>query len=183
MSRLGKKPIEVPTSVKFTIEGNTFSATGPKGTLSYTLPEGYSINQEGQNLTIVTESNDKNASAFWGLARAMVNNIVVGVSVGFKKELEIQGVGYSAAMQGKDKLALRLGFSHPVEYQMPQGVTCEVPADSRGTVIILTGADKQLVGQVAATIRSYRKPDPYLGKGVRYRGEQITLKEGKSVGK
>lgn len=183
MSRLGKMPIEVPSAVKVSIQGRMFSATGPKGTLSYTLPEGFTISQEGQQVTIVANNDDKSSFAFWGLARAMVSNIVVGVSVGFKKELEVQGVGYVASMQGKDKLSLRIGYSHPVEFKVPQGVTCEVPSDSKGTLIVLTGADKQQVGQFAATIRSSRKPDPYLGKGIRYRGEQISLKEGKSVGK
>ena len=109
--------------------------------------------------------------------------MVLGTTAGYRKELEIQGVGYQATLQGKTKLVLRLGYSHPVEYAIPAGIVCEIPADSKGTLIFISGIDKQLVGQVAATIRSFKEPDLYLGKGVRYRGEQITLKEGKTVGK
>jgi large subunit ribosomal protein L6 len=182
MSRLGKKPIAVPGTVKVAIADQKVTVTGPKGTLSYTVPEGVAIKQDKDQLELKQITTAREGSALWGLARAMVNNMVTGVTTGFKKELEIQGVGYQGSMQGKTKLVLRLGYSHPVEFTVPQGITCEIPADSKGTIIIITGIDKQLVGQAAATIRSFREPDAYLGKGIRTRGEQITLKEGKSVG-
>ena len=180
MSRLGKKPIEIPGTVKVSVAGQVVTVAGPKGSLSYTMPEGIAVSQEG---TLLKVQGTDEKSALWGLARASLNNMVVGVTAGYRKELEIQGVGYQATLQGKTKLVLRLGYSHPVEYAIPAGIVCEIPADSKGTLIFISGIDKQLVGQVAATIRSFKEPDLYLGKGVRYRGEQITLKEGKTVGK
>jgi large subunit ribosomal protein L6 len=181
MSRLGKKPIDIPNGVKVDIKDRDVKVTGPKGTLECTVPDAVTVKVDGAQVVVELVSTERNGSAMWGLARAMVNNMVVGVSDGFKKELVIKGVGYQAAMSG-NMLTLRLGYSHPVEYTLPAGITCDVPKDSKGTLITISGIDKQAVGQAAATIRSFRKPDAYLGKGIRYSDEQLTLKEGKSVG-
>ena len=175
MSRTGKKPVAPVSGVAVTINGRTVSAKGPKGELSIELMD--VVNAEnGADGIVITPANDtREARAAWGTTRALIQNMVTGVSAGFEKRLAIQGVGYRAAMQGKD-VKLSLGFSHEVIYQAPQGITLAVPAP---TEIVITGIDKQQVGQVAANIRSWRKPEPYKGKGVRYLGEQVFRKEGK----
>jgi large subunit ribosomal protein L6 len=175
MSRTGKKPVAPVSGVTVTINGRTVSAKGPKGELSIELMD--VVNAEnGADGVVISPANDtREARAAWGTTRALIQNMVTGVSAGFEKRLAIQGVGYRAAMQGKD-VKLSLGFSHEVVYQAPQGITLAVPAP---TEIVITGIDKQQVGQVAANIRSWRKPEPYKGKGVRYLGEQVFRKEGK----
>lgn len=175
MSRTGKKPVAPVSGVTVTINGRTVTAKGPKGELSIDLMDVISVEQGDDGLVVTPTNDTKFARAAWGTTRALLQNIVTGVSTGFEKRLAIQGVGYRAAMQGKD-IKLSLGFSHEVIYQAPAGVTLAVPAP---TEIIITGADKQQVGQVAANIRAWRKPEPYKGKGVRYLGEQVFRKEGK----
>lgn len=175
MSRTGKKPVAPVSGVTVTINGRTVSAKGPKGELSIELMD--VVNAEnGTDGVVISPANDtREARAAWGTTRALIQNMVTGVSAGFEKRLAIQGVGYRAAMQGKD-VKLSLGFSHEVVYQAPQGITLAVPAP---TEIVVTGIDKQQVGQVAADIRAWRKPEPYKGKGVRYAGEFVFRKEGK----
>ena len=175
MSRTGKKPVAPVSGVTVTINGRTVTAKGPKGELSIDLMDVISVEQTDDGLVVTPTNDTKFARAAWGTTRALLQNIVTGVSAGFEKRLAIQGVGYRAALQGKD-VKLSLGFSHEVIYQAPAGITLAVPAP---TEIVITGADKQQVGQVAANIRSWRKPEPYKGKGVRYLGEQVFRKEGK----
>jgi len=175
MSRTGKKPVAPVSGVNVTINGRTVTAKGPKGELSIDLVDVVRVEQTEEGLVVSPTSDSRFARAAWGTTRALLQNIVTGVSAGFEKKLAIQGVGYRAAMQGKD-IKLSLGFSHEVIYQAPAGITLAVPAP---TEIVVTGADKQQVGQVAANIRAWRKPEPYKGKGVRYQGEQVFRKEGK----
>ncbi|HEV7345420.1 MAG TPA: 50S ribosomal protein L6 [Devosia sp.] len=175
MSRTGKLPVAPVSGVTVTINGRTVTAKGPKGELSIDLMESVKVEQTPEGLVVAPTNETKFARAAWGTTRALLQNIVTGVSAGFEKKLAIQGVGYRAAMQGKD-IKLSLGFSHEVIYQAPQGITLAVPAP---TEIVVSGADKQQVGQVAANIRAWRKPEPYKGKGVRYQGEQVFRKEGK----
>jgi len=175
MSRTGKKPVAPVSGVTVAINGRTVSAKGPKGELSLQLMDIVTVEQ-GEDGIVVSPANDsRDARAAWGTTRALIQNIVTGVSAGFEKKLAIQGVGYRAAMQGKD-VKLSLGFSHEVVYQAPQGITLAVPAP---TEIVVSGIDKQQVGQVAAEIRGWRPPEPYKGKGVRYADEQVFRKEGK----
>ncbi|WP_108459104.1 50S ribosomal protein L6 [Devosia naphthalenivorans] len=175
MSRTGKKPVAPVSGVTVTIDGRTVSAKGPKGEQSIKLMDVVNV-ENGTDGVVVSPANDtREARAAWGTTRALIQNLVTGVSAGFEKKLAIQGVGYRAAMQGKD-VKLSLGFSHEVVYQAPQGITLAVPAP---TEIVVTGIDKQQVGQVAADIRAWRKPEPYKGKGVRYAGEFVFRKEGK----
>ena len=178
MSRIGKKAIELPAkvSVKFANDG-AVAVEGPKGKLSWTLPREIKGNVEGTKLTFARSSEARSVRALHGLARALVNNMVVGVSAGFKKDLEIQGVGFKAALQGK-VLKLNLGFSHDILFPIPEGIKITV-ADN--TKISVEGIDRQVVGQVAADIRAYYPPEPYKGKGDRYAGEHVTRKEGKTV--
>ena len=175
MSRTGKKPVPPVSGVTVTINGRTVTAKGAKGELSIDLMDVINVEQTDDGLVVTPTNDTKFARAAWGTTRALLQNIVTGVSAGFEKRLAIQGVGYRAAMQGKD-IKLSLGFSHEVIYQAPAGITLAVPAP---TEIVITGADKQQVGQVAANIRAWRKPEPYKGKGVRYLGEQVFRKEGK----
>jgi large subunit ribosomal protein L6 len=175
MSRTGKKPVAPVSGVTVTINGRTVSAKGPKGELSIELMDVVNAENGDDGVTVTPANDTREARAAWGTTRALIQNMVTGVSAGFEKRLAIQGVGYRAAMQGKD-VKLSLGFSHEVIYQAPQGITLAVPAP---TEIVITGIDKQQVGQVAANIRSWRKPEPYKGKGVRYLGEQVFRKEGK----
>ncbi len=177
MSRIGKKPIAIPAGVKVTVADGTVTVEG-KGKLSLPLPPLVSVAVEGSEVIVSRQDEERASSAMQGLARSLINNMVIGVSAGFKKELQIVGVGYRAQMSGS-KLVLNLGYSHPIEYVVPEGVKVTVADNVKITV---EGADKQLVGQAAATIRRFRKPEPYKGKGIRYVDEQITLKEGKSVG-
>ncbi|MBR2723066.1 MAG: 50S ribosomal protein L6 [Lentisphaeria bacterium] len=177
MSRIGKKPIPVPSGVKVTINGASVVVEG-KAKLSWELPELVKAEVVGNEVIVSRDDDSRRSSAMQGLARSLINNMVVGVSQGFKKELAVIGVGYKVQVTGK-KLVLNLGYSHAIEYDIPAGLTITV---AEGNKIIVEGADKQMVGQAAATIRSYRKPEPYKGKGIRYVDEQITLKEGKTVG-
>jgi large subunit ribosomal protein L6 len=175
MSRIGKKPVPVPAGVTATVEGQKVTAKGPKGELFFVVGDDVVVKLD-ENTVAVTPANDsKNARAKWGMSRTMVENIFKGVKDGYEKKLEISGVGYRAALQGRN-LQLQLGFSHDVVYQPPEGITIVVPKPTEITVI---GIDKQVVGQVAAEIREYRGPEPYKGKGVKYAGERIVRKEGK----
>ena len=175
MSRIGKNPITVPAAVTLTQNGQHVTVKGPKGELSFTLPSAVTGSLKDGQFTIAAVEGVKNASAMWGMARTMVSNLIEGVTNGFKKELELRGVGYRAQAQGS-KLTMQLGYSHDVVYQLPEGITIAAP---KPTQLIVEGIDKQKVGQVAAEIRSFRKPEPYKGKGVRYVGEYVRQKEGK----
>jgi large subunit ribosomal protein L6 len=175
MSRIGKKPVEMPAGVSATTEGRTLSVKGPKGTLSMQMLDGISYDI-GEGVISVTPANEtKRARSFWGMHRTLVQNLVTGVTEGFTKTLEITGVGYRAAMQGKN-LRLQLGFSHDVNIAVPEGIDIKTPD---ATTVEISGIDRQKVGQMAAEIRRWRKPEPYKGKGIKYRGEYIFRKEGK----
>jgi large subunit ribosomal protein L6 len=175
MSRIGKKPVELVKGVSASISGQTVEVKGPKGTRSFTATDDVTITMDEGAIKVTPRGTSKRARQQWGMARSMVENLVVGVSAGFKKELEIQGVGYRAAMTG-NVLKLSLGYSHEVNFEVPNGVTVTAP---KQTEIVVEGIDQQLVGQVAANIREWRKPEPYKGKGIRYKGEFIFRKEGK----
>jgi large subunit ribosomal protein L6 len=175
MSRTGKKPVAPVQGVTVTIDGSTVKAKGPKGELGIVLMDLVTAEQTSDGVVVKPVDDSTAARAAWGTMRALIQNLVTGVSAGFEKKLSIQGVGYRAALQGKD-LKLSLGFSHEVVYVTPAGITLAVPTP---TEVVITGADKQQVGQVAANIRGYRKPEPYKGKGVRYVGEYVARKEGK----
>ena len=178
MSRIGKKPIPVPAGVDVTIDGSRVAVKGPKGALELKAPEDIVVAREGDEVLVSRPDDERRHRALHGLTRSLVSNMVVGVSEGFTRDLEIVGVGYRAVAQGPDRLELQLGFSHPVPVQAPDGVTFDVPAPNRITV---KGIDKQLVGQVAADIRKLRKPEPYKGKGIRYADERVLRKAGKSA--
>ena len=177
MSRIGRNPITVPSSVTVSVSGSTVSVKGPNGSMVRSLPGGLTVTQEGDTLTVVRPNDERDARSLHGLTRTLISNMVVGVTEGWSKELEIIGVGYRAAAKGPNSLELALGFSHPVVFDAPAGITFDVPAPTR---IIVKGADKEVVGQVAASIRKIRKPEPYKGKGVRYLGEKVLLKAGKA---
>jgi large subunit ribosomal protein L6 len=178
MSRIGKSPIPVPSDVDVTVADRSVTVKGPKGTLARRLPPDISVRQDGDQLVVERPDDEREHRALHGLTRSLVNNMVVGVTDGFSKDLEIVGVGYRAIAQGPSRLELALGFSHPVVVEAPEGVTFEVPAPTRITV---RGIDKEIVGQVAANIRKVRKPEPYKGKGVRYAGEVVRRKAGKAA--
>ena len=178
MSRIGRNPITVPSSVTVSVASGVVTVKGPNGTMSRTVPEGISLSQEGDVLTVDRANEETKSKALHGLTRTLVSNMVVGVTDGWTKELEIIGVGYRAAAGGPGVLDLALGFSHPVKFEAPEGITFEVPAPTR---VIIKGADKEVVGQVAASIRKIRKPEPYKGKGVRYLGERVARKAGKAA--
>jgi large subunit ribosomal protein L6 len=177
MSRIGKAPIAVPGAVTVTLDERVVTVKGPKGALSRELPGAITVRQEGDTLLVERPDDARENRSLHGLTRTLVSNMVVGVTDGFKKELEIVGVGYRAEAQGPSTIKLALGFSHPVVVEAPTGVTFEVPAPTR---IVVLGIDKESVGQVAANIRSIRKPEPYKGKGVKYAGEKILRKAGKA---
>ena len=177
MSRIGKSPIPVPSGVDVTIAGAHITVKGPKGTLERDIPGAITVRQDGEELLVERPNDERQNRALHGLVRSLVNNMVVGVHEEFIKELEIIGVGYRAAAQGTSKLDLALGFSHPVSVDAPEGISFETPAPNR---IIVKGIDKEIVGQVAANIRKIRKPEPYKGKGVRYLGEFVAKKAGKT---
>lgn len=178
MSRIGKTPITLPDKVKVTVaDGNQVTVQGPKGKLNWELPKDISLTVEGTKLTVERGNENREVRALHGLARALVNNMVTGVSAGFRKDLEIQGVGFRAAVKG-DKLDLSIGYSHPVLFPIPKEIKVAV---TDNTKISIEGIDRQLVGQVAADIRAYYPPEPYKGKGIRYAGEQVRRKEGKTV--
>ena len=176
MSRIGNNPIPLPDGVEVDIRGASVSVKGPKGTLERTFDEGISIEQDDGVVTVARVNDEPKMRALHGLSRALLNNMVVGVNEGYRKELEAVGVGYRANLQGS-KLQLQVGFSHPVVMEAPDGVTFEVPEPTR---IIVSGIDKQLVGQVAADVRRVRPPEPYKGKGIRYVGEYVRRKAGKA---
>ena len=177
MSRIGKKPISVPAGVTASVEGQTVKAKGPKGELSYLVNDEVLVKMEEDAVVVTPADQSQDARSKWGMSRTNIENIMLGVTNGFERRLEINGVGYRAAMQGKD-LNLTLGFSHPVVYNPPEGVSLETPSQ---TEIIVSGADKQKVGQAAAEIRAYRPPEPYKGKGIRYVGEVVRIKAGKKA--
>ncbi|NLU53641.1 MAG: 50S ribosomal protein L6 [Clostridiaceae bacterium] len=179
MSRIGRMPVEIPAGVEVKLNGNSLTVKGPKGTLSADFHKNMKITQEGNTIVVTRPNDDKLNRSLHGLTRALIANMVTGVTKGFEKTLEIVGVGYRAQKQGK-KLILNLGYSHPVEMEEPAGITIEVPQQDR---IIVKGADKQLVGEVAAKIREKRPPEPYKGKGIKYAGEVIIRKEGKAGAK
>ena len=177
MSRIGKAPVNVPSGVEVSVADRTITVKGPKGTLSREIPGEIEVSVDGGVLTCTRPNDERRNRAQHGLTRSLVNNMVLGVTEGFKKNLEIVGVGYRAEAQGPSALRLNLGFSHPVNVNAPEGITFEVPVP---TQIVVNGIDKEVVGQVAADIRSIRKPEPYKGKGVRYAGERILRKAGKA---
>lgn len=175
MSRVAKKPVSIPSGVDINVSGQVVTVKGPKGALEHRVHELVALNQEDNALTFVAADQSQEANALAGTTRALLNNMVTGVTAGFERKLELVGVGYRAQAQGK-VLNLTLGFSHPVNYQVPEGVSVETPSQ---TEIVVKGADKQQVGQVAAEIRAYRPPEPYKGKGVKYADETIMRKEAK----
>ncbi len=178
MSRIGKQPITVPSGVEVTIDDRHVVVKGPKGTLEHDLPETITVARDGDDLVVTRPDDECENRSLHGLTRSLVANMVTGVSQGFTRDLEIVGVGYRCIAQGPTKLELQLGFSHPVVVDAPDGISFDVPAPTRITV---AGADKQLVGQVAADIRKIRKPEPYKGKGIRYSDERVLRKAGKSA--
>ena len=175
MSRIGKKPVVIPSGVTANIEGNTLSVKGPKGTLTMGLSDLIDYKVEGDEISVMPANDTKQARAYWGMQRTLVSNLVEGVTEGFSKTLEISGVGYRAQAQGKS-LKLQLGYSHDVDLAVPEGLDVKTPDQ---TTVIVSGIDKQAVGQFAAEIRRWRKPEPYKGKGIKYQGEYIFRKEGK----
>ncbi|NCP11518.1 MAG: 50S ribosomal protein L6 [Sphingomonadales bacterium] len=175
MSRIGKKPVAVPAGVTATIASGELSVKGPKGTLSMPLADDVEYKVEGDSIAVTPANKSRRARDFWGMQRTLVQNLVTGVTDGFTKVLEINGVGYRANAQGKN-LKLQLGYSHDVDFAIPEGIEIKTPDN---TTIEISGNDKQQVGQVAAEIRRWRKPEPYKGKGIKYRGEYIFRKEGK----
>ena len=178
MSRIGKKPIAVPAGVKVAIAQDQVTVEGKGGKLTTALPPYVGVEMQDDKIVVSQTSDVRAANAMHGLARSLINNMVIGVTEGFKKELAIVGVGYKAALQGK-VLNLSLGYSHPINFQIPEGIKITVTPENK---IIVEGCDKQLVGETAAQIRRFRSPEPYKGKGIRYVDERIVLKEGKSVG-
>ncbi len=178
MSRIGIKPIEIKEGIEITIDDkNVVTVKGPKGTLSEAIPKEIKIEKEESTLVVKRPTNNKKHKSLHGLSRSLINNMVIGVTEGYEKKLELNGVGYRATMQGK-KLVLNLGFSHPIEMEQPEGIELDVPSQ---TAIIVKGANKQQVGNFAAKIRELRKPEPYKGKGIKYSDEYIRRKEGKTA--
>jgi large subunit ribosomal protein L6 len=175
MSRIGKKPVQVPAGITATVDGQKVTAKGPKGELFFVANDDISVKLDGNSIVVKPVNETKEARSKWGMSRTMIENILKGVKDGYEKKLEINGVGYRASLQGTT-LQLALGFSHDVIYQLPQGITIAVP---KPTEIVVSGINKQQVGQVAAEIREYRGPEPYKGKGVKYAEERIVRKEGK----
>jgi len=176
MSRIGKKPIEIPQGIEVNLENTLLTARGPLGTLTYTIPSGISLDIQDKQILVKRATDQKRHRALHGLVRSLVNNMVVGVSTGFTKTLEIVGIGYRAKMEG-NVLNIAVGYSHPVNFPVPEGISIQVEGQNR---IIVKGRDKQRVGQVAANIRSIRKPEPYKGKGIRYSNEVVRTKVGKT---
>lgn len=175
MSRIGKRPVSVPAGVTANVEGQLVKVKGSKGELSFLVPDDVSVAMEDGSIAVQPRSQSKRARSLWGTSRARINNLVIGTTAGYEKRLEINGVGYRAALAGK-VLKLSLGYSHDIDYAIPDGISITVP---KPTEIIIAGIDKQVVGQIAAEIRDYRGPEPYKGKGVKYAGEFIFRKEGK----
>lgn len=178
MSRIGKKPVVVPSGVDVKFESELVRVKGPQGELSMSIPPAMIIKQDGSEISVTRPNDERQNRAMHGLTRSLLQNMVDGVTKGFTKELEIIGVGYRAQAKGPKALELALGFSHPVKVEAPEGISFDVPSPTR---IIVKGIDKELVGQVAANIRAFRKPEPYKGKGVRYLGEYVARKAGKAA--
>jgi large subunit ribosomal protein L6 len=179
MSRIGKKPIVLPANVKVTRKNTEIVVEGPKGKLSIRLPGEIDVTQEGGSIILKKVLDNRRGRSLFGLTRTLVNNMVTGVSDGFQKNLEISGVGYRAELTGSDLLKLHIGYSTPLEYRLPKGISVKI---EKQTNVTLTGIDKELVGRVAAEIRSLKKPEPYKGKGIKYAGEKVRRKVGKSAG-
>lgn len=177
MSRIGRSPVPVASGVEVNINGSTVEVKGAKGTLSHEVPEGISVALDGETVVVSRASDERDQRALHGLTRALINNMVVGVSEGYRKDLEIVGVGYRCQAKGSNALEFQLGFSHPVNLEAPDGISFEVPTQTQISVL---GIDKQAVGQVAANIRALKKPEPYKGKGIRYVGERVIRKAGKA---
>ncbi len=178
-SRIGKRPIDVPKGVTVTVNGRTVEVKGPKGQLSRPLTETVSLKAEGQRLHVSSTAPGRDGSRLQGLVRAIVASMVKGCADGYEKILELKGTGYRVELKG-ETLHFALGYSHPIVYPLPKGIKGTIPGDSKGTVLVLNGADKELIGQTAAKIRDFRPPEPYGGKGVRYRGERVREKAGKA---
>jgi large subunit ribosomal protein L6 len=179
-SRVGKRPIELPKGVTATLKDAAIEIKGPKGALSRKLPPNVKVTIEGSSIKVMPTIGGRDGSRFQGLTRALINGMVQGTASGYTKTLQLVGTGYRAEVKGQI-LNLSLGFSHPVNFPIPQGITVQIPGDSKGTIIILTGADKSVMGQTAAKIRGFRPPEPYAGKGVRYQGERVREKAGKAA--
>ena len=178
MSRIGKTPIEIKSGVEVVVNADSVEIKGPKGTLAQSIPEGIEVQKEEETIIVKRDNDLRETKALHGLVRSLLNNMVHGVTEGYQKQLELVGVGYRAQSKGSNALELQLGFSHPVKYSAPEGITLEVPSQ---TEINISGIDKQVVGQVAADIRALKKPEPYKGKGIRYVGEHIIRKAGKTA--
>jgi large subunit ribosomal protein L6 len=178
-SRIGKRPVPVPKGITAAIKDGEIRVEGPKGKLGLALPPGINVAIEGGNVSVTSSLEGRDAPRMQGLIRALIASMVKGATEGYRKTLELRGTGYRAELKGTT-LNLSLGFSHPVIFPLPAGVKCEIPGDSKGAIIILSSADKELLGQTAAKIRSFRPPEPYAGKGVRYQGEKVREKAGKA---
>lgn len=178
MSRIGKKPVTIPSGVTATVSGQNVKMKGPKGELSFTAPESIKVEQTAAGIEVSPRDETQKARSMWGMSRTQIVNLIDGVTKGYSHTLEIQGVGFKAAMKGKDQLQMQVGFSHDILHTIPAGVEVKV-SGAKQEIITVTGIDKQKVGQVAAEIRAYRPPEPYQGKGVRYQGEFVRRKEGK----
>ncbi len=178
MSRIGKKPVPLPSTVQATISGQEVKVKGPKGELKFVVPDVLKVEQTEAGISVAPRDESQRGRAMWGMSRTQIDNLVKGVVTGYAQALEIHGVGFRAAMKGKD-LQMYLGFSHDVIYSIPEGITIVLDGPKKDSIVRISGIDKQKVGQVAAELRSYRKPEPYQGKGVRYEGEFILRKEGK----
>ena len=179
-SRVGKRPIALPKGVSATVKESAIELKGPKGTLGRALPPGVRAKVEGGSVLVTPTVEGRDGARYQGLAWSLIRGMVTGVAEGYVKTLQLVGTGYRAELKGQ-VLNLSLGFSHPIAFPLPQGVKCEIPADSKGTILILTGADKEKMGQTAAKIRGFRPPEPYGGKGVRYQGEKVREKAGKAA--
>jgi large subunit ribosomal protein L6 len=178
-SRVGKRPVELPKGVSVSLSGRTVDVKGPKGNLSRSLADTVSVAVDGSKVLVTSSAPGRDASRLQGLTRALVAAMVKGVSEGYERTLELKGTGYRVELKGTT-LHFALGLSHPVSFALPKGLTATIPADSKGTVLVLAGADKECIGQAAATIRGFRPPEPYGGKGVRYKGERVREKAGKA---
>jgi len=178
MSRIGKKPVPVPANVQATVSGQEVKVKGPKGELKFVVPEVLKVASTSDGISVELREDTQLARSMWGMSRTQIDNLVKGVVTGYNQALEIHGVGFRAAMKGKD-LQMYLGFSHDVIYQIPEGITIQLDGPKKDSIVRISGIDKQKVGQVAAELRAFRKPEPYQGKGVRYEGEFILRKEGK----
>ncbi|MGE3916099.1 MAG: 50S ribosomal protein L6 [Hyphomicrobiaceae bacterium] len=178
MSRIGKKPVPVPANVQATVTGQEVKVKGPKGELGFVVPASLKVERTDAGIAVTPRDETQLARAMWGMSRTQIDNLVRGVVTGYNQSLEIHGVGFRAAMKGKE-LNLQLGFSHDIDYVIPEGITIQLDGPKKDSIIRISGIDKQKVGQVAAELRAYRKPEPYQGKGVRYQGEYILRTEGK----